>query len=99
MSVGTKLKPQTKKRLLTREQAKARLAANVDQILKGIGKNELWLSRELGVFPSRMTKLMSGLSVSGADFVANLAIVLGVSCDQLLGVQPLPSRSKENAAS
>jgi transcriptional regulator with XRE-family HTH domain len=80
--------------VITDEQAKANVAANVKR-LRGT-RSRGWLAREVGTYPIHITRIERGDHMPTGGLIARLAEALSTTADALLG--PPENRRKKSAS-
>ena len=84
--------------MISQDDVKDVIAENVQRLLDEQGHTAYWLAKRLGVFPSRVQKLLDRENVVGADFLANIAEVFGVTANDLLAAPKKTSKKFRNSA-
>lgn len=82
MKFITKLQPECEF-LVSPEETCDRIALNVARVLEQQQKSWNWLAKQLGLHRGRMTKILTLRQLINVNTFANIAIVLGVSMDDL----------------
>lgn len=70
--------------MITDEIAREHIAANVDRLLKKLGKSRYWLAQQTGEWESRIASVCNGKSLCSVAMAARIATALGVSLDELM---------------
>lgn len=73
-----------KKQVLTNDEVKENLAANLKRILSERKISQAKFARAIGVSPMAVSHYMSGRNATGAAAVSRMAVFLGVSIESLI---------------
>lgn len=80
--------------MITREQAKANIAANLSRMLADRNISQTELAKRTGDDQAHISQLVRGRSIPGADFLARVAEALDTSTDKLLSPPPATASRK-----
>jgi len=71
------------------------LLKNIDTAISKSGKTRTAVARELGITYNQLWRLLNGKSAMKADMIANIAIVIEATPNELYGIFPDPSERRE----
>lgn len=82
--------------MLTDEQLKGVLAANVNRLLGEMGKSRYWLAKQTGESETRIANVCRAINCCSAGLLTRIAEALGTSTDAL--IEPIKPARKPTSS-